>query len=105
MMFQIDSNVSAYRIRNSIHRCFEGCENRYWHCLVFCDLKSSAELCERPAVRWLVLRLLSRLPDHVKVKKESDCHSVTVEVHTEEVGQRMDLFILENYKSIILSEK
>lgn len=46
VMFHIDpSDVNAYLIRN-IHQCFEVCENRYWDCLVFCDM-SSVKLCER----------------------------------------------------------
>ncbi|KAL9985393.1 hypothetical protein ACROYT_G007796 [Oculina patagonica] len=45
VMLHIDSDVNAYLIRN-IHQCFEVCENRYWDCLVFCDM-SSVRLCER----------------------------------------------------------
>ena len=45
LMFSMKNDVNAYVIRG-VYKCFEACENRYWDCLVFCDMKS-ARLCER----------------------------------------------------------
>lgn len=46
MMLHSSDDVDAFIISSNIQRCFDNCENRFYDCLIFCDM-ASEELCER----------------------------------------------------------
>ena len=40
MMLHSSDDVDAFIISSNIQRCFDNCENRFYDCLIFCDMAS-----------------------------------------------------------------